>query len=556
MRGFPWAARTVLRTLRVKVCLFSKVEESLPGRDRTVAGTWFVSEAFYRGSALDKANLDLNLETLCDRLPELDGRFALLSATKQGVIAATDALGCGSIYYAERNDTFWVSSHLGPLLASLEGSVSLDPVGTVGVLASLGPVAGLTPFQDIHRLKTGELIQSKYLDPRAAGPATEIRRYFNLGSWASSLGEETISPFDRDELFTSILQRQIQLRATDSTPVISLSGGRDSRALLMASLGCKDIDASTYSFGDPKALDPRIGRMVAGHFGVRNQSQPDFDWDFSTFAQEIISVAGGTSSLRNGYLLAGYSNAPGNRLMFSGFLGDALTGGHFPATAYPDAVAAQSLVLAQTGRADSRFDGVFAIELDQIRELVYQSYSALEPLPDHHKFQLVDLTQRQAGWINGLNEVSDVFTDMRCPFASKEVIAFFLSIPYEELVAQKFYDNWSRHQFREHRVATPAAFIWSTLGPHTAARLSKNALRLLGNRRDIDWQSRLERSRGFFEDALRMWSVDERLGEFCAEELSQPFGRRAPISLHGLAILGALAQSRRQQDLTEVSDQL
>ncbi|MCK2183046.1 asparagine synthase-related protein [Halomonas getboli] len=115
--------------------------------------------------------------------------------------------------------------------------------------------------------------------------------------------------------------------------IVPLSGGWDSRILFGAAMDRFPKDKiTTLSFGAPGQLDYKIGKKIAKHYGVAHYAVDltlhEISWEK---LQSSITEAPWTYT-PDAYFnnLAINTVAPGqNDIILSGFMGDALTGGHF-----------------------------------------------------------------------------------------------------------------------------------------------------------------------------------------------------------------------------------
>lgn len=118
---------------------------------------------------------------------------------------------------------------------------------------------------------------------------------------------------------------------TDQKHVVPLSGGMDSRAILAALLEHTSAEnISTYTFGTPGTLDFEIGNKVATQAGTKHTSFALTDHHYTL--DEMLAVS---KSVDHQTVL--FHNPPLNELknryrdslFWSGYIGDAITGGHF-----------------------------------------------------------------------------------------------------------------------------------------------------------------------------------------------------------------------------------
>jgi len=143
-----------------------------------------------------------------------------------------------------------------------------------------------------------------------------------------------------DELWDNSINKFFQSK---SKCVVPLSGGLDSRAILGGLLNCTEArNIYTYTFGTPGSLDFEIGNFIAKKIGTRHETYPLTDYLYS-FHEEL------ELSKRINHQTILFHHPPILRLLnsfsdcqiWSGFMGDAITGSHLdkrPSTTYEDAI--------------------------------------------------------------------------------------------------------------------------------------------------------------------------------------------------------------------------
>jgi len=128
------------------------------------------------------------------------------------------------------------------------------------------------------------------------------------------------------EIFQSTIANQFK---TNQRHIVPISGGLDSRAILAALLECTSAtNIETYTFGTPGTYDYDIGCAVAIHAGTQHTAIPldSFDWNEAEFV---------TAAQRFNHQTFLCHHAPISVLKqfeggitWSGYIGDAVTGGH------------------------------------------------------------------------------------------------------------------------------------------------------------------------------------------------------------------------------------
>lgn len=122
--------------------------------------------------------------------------------------------------------------------------------------------------------------------------------------------------------------------------VVPISGGLDSRAVLAGLLECTEAkNIETYTFGTPGTLDFEIGNYVAKKMGTKHYSYPLTEYSYSI--EELLDI-----SKRVDHQTVLFHHGPihtidkqhEGKVVWSGFLGDILTGDHLPKKNYSDCI--------------------------------------------------------------------------------------------------------------------------------------------------------------------------------------------------------------------------
>lgn len=129
------------------------------------------------------------------------------------------------------------------------------------------------------------------------------------------------------ELWDAAINKSFQNKQTS---VVPLSGGLDSRAILGGLLECTDArNINTYTFGTPGTLDYNIGNYIAKKVGTRHTSYPLTKHLF-TLEEELqfSKMTNHQTVLFHHPPITEIINSFSNNKVWSGFMGDPLTGSH------------------------------------------------------------------------------------------------------------------------------------------------------------------------------------------------------------------------------------
>ena len=231
----------------------------------------------------------------------------------------------------------------------------------------------------------------------------------------------------------------------NGTHVLPLSGGLDSRTVLggLVYAGLKKQIISV-TFGTPGTFDFEIGQMLAKRIGLKHKI---FDFTKLELDQEELERISASDNSWTflydrfyNYQLCKYFGK--DCIYWSGFLGDALSGGHLPETESSNWLDAKRYFANR-----NRF--VRPIKLTS------QTYNPLSDLPDKPLIEskyinfdlLLDLLIRQECYIE--NTVTNEEYDYRTPFQDPNWINFILSVPnkfhknqyiYKKVISKAFPD--------------------------------------------------------------------------------------------------------------------
>jgi asparagine synthetase B (glutamine-hydrolysing) len=280
--------------------------------------------------------------------------------------------------------------------------------------------------------------------------SSKILSFLDLGYFLdypekSVLLPDKINPVEQDgvtkeELFITV--RQKWLKSLDSGfssgqgCVVPLSGGLDSRAVLAGLLQFTEaFNITTYTFGMPGAFDYEIAAKVARSVGVSNIRIPLDKYEYSL--DELIE----TSKKMDHQTLMFY-HAPlrlihrdfADGVHWSGFLGDAITGGHI----------SEKLASSHEEAQRKFLDFNSYIKGDDVRLLTGGTDYALSHLvvpPKENGFLTLeegyDLLNRQNKYI--APHVMLQGFEHRAPFNNPELMGFFLGLTDAQKRKQIFF---------------------------------------------------------------------------------------------------------------------
>lgn len=220
-------------------------------------------------------------------LSQVNGFFAVVKKGRNGLFAAVDHIRSIPLYYAESKNGFLISDDAEWLREEINAneitSVARDEFQLAGYVSGHD-----TLYDGIKQLQAGEYIQvSQDQNQRLE---IEVARYFRfLPSGVENTDETTCEKNRLDNVVDECVNRLIEYAAGRQI-VVPLSGGYDSRLILikLKQLGYKNILAFTY--GRPGNKDSKYSKEIAGALGVA--------WVYVPYTAAAWRSAGSSSEFR------------------------------------------------------------------------------------------------------------------------------------------------------------------------------------------------------------------------------------------------------------------
>ena len=351
---------------------------------------------------------------------------------------ATDPLGLQKLCLAFSSGGAFFGTEYG-LLARLGTLPQKLDSRAVSELITIGyPLEQRTLTQDVELAPPGLLLnlQSSGYSVMAVQPLSKER-------WFDASLEEC-----GDRLGSVISEVLAQYAsALDDDVYVAISGGLDSRTLLgfAAQHGTSRLFSGSY--GHAHTLDVRIGHRVAKAAGIPHRSISLSGRYFSEGASRGVVQTEGEISAHSFHGLAFREMMPLGGHLWTGFLGDALSGGHLDDTRHmrSDAERRDAVVrnryLNQV-RTETLRDLVNPVWQPQFIDEPRETLCGLLAAPAdtfEDSVILFDLLQRQRRWIGQymtwLGEAYEVST----PFCDPRIVSAFRALPPKFLYGQVAY---------------------------------------------------------------------------------------------------------------------
>lgn len=242
------------------------------------------------------------------------------------------------------------------------------------------------------------------------------------------------------------IEAELKNKGKDTTHVVPISGGLDSRVILAGLLSHPEIEKNqvrTVTFGTPGTLDFDIGQQVAKEAGVQNTAidltNDSFDWSVEAL-ESYAQTRKSPIRIFEGYVNWSVSqHVEPNSIIWSGFMGDPTTGAHQPKNPTED-----------WNLACERFAEWNCVSSDLIGE--YNPTEVLPSEPYLPKEQLsyeeqLDFAHRQQCFIAPV--VLPQPDRYATPFMQRVWLSFYLNIPSQFREERRLFIEASSQQFPE-----------------------------------------------------------------------------------------------------------
>ncbi len=493
--------------LKNPYCAWSTVQVESNHGTRAVQ-VWTRGQAWEKQTYLEGQDLSVWLSkklsnkstsngSLFERLLQtLNGSFALIAKTPEGVLAATDRLRSIPLFYGVRGNEFLLSDDA-EHVRGFVGNTDFEEL-SVNEFLLAGYVTGAdTLYPDVKQIQAGESIS---VEKNEVANVTASRYYrFLHGNYFDESEEQLYGRME--EMLARVFERLVR-SVQGRRIVVPLSGGLDSRliAVMLKRLGVENV--LCFSYGRPGHWESEISREVAGRLG--------YAWRFVPYTRrrwrKWFQSEEGRAYLKYG---SGGTNYPifqdwpavwemqkrnelqDGDVIVPGHTGDFISGGHIPVFFLPsdslacadvmDAILKTHYVLWnwQAGYGDLKQLLSQRIEDRMEADTIENSAEAADV------FEKWEWQERQAKFIVNCCKIYEFWGyDWRIPLWDNEMMDFWARVPLKMRIGKKLYDSYlETHLFPKFGVdglypEKPSA--WSTSpcrGPKRRARVLRNKWR-------------------------------------------------------------------------------
>lgn len=364
------------------------------------------------------AEENLDHENIVRQLRKIGGTYVVIRYTASEVVLYTDPAAMLGVYYSDA-----AVASTPTLLPDLTRDRAVDaeyPLRGVDnwYTGSLTPFVGVRALMANHSLRISD---------------RETERFWPVkDSFFSQPKDSAVAGCCR------ILQGMMSGVATLGRPVLSLTGGRDSRVNLAASKAITDaIEYFTLRSPNVKKCDLDIPKKLVAKFNLKHTFH-DCDAAPQWLLNYYDEVASGMSiGARRDILGGAIKLASDNAIHINGNLG-AITKSYFWHSPNPREVKVSALVKEFENKADCIVQGVE----EWLR-------SVPPDTPPTTTYNLMYLEQRGGRWAGTGENASSIFYESFTPFNSRELFELLSSMPVSAISGGSLLVDFVRHLWPE-----------------------------------------------------------------------------------------------------------
>lgn len=425
-------------------------------------GTAFLEES--QLSSIEIADRFSNLKTPeeCIALSnQINGFYSIIFQNDKILYAAVDRVRSIPLFYCLKDEEFYISDNPHWIKREIRSN-EVDEIAAAEFMLT-GYVTGRdTLYPDIKQLQAGEAL---LLEHRTGILKLKRIRYYKYipGNYTTISEEDNLKELDR--VLVRVFKRLIKL-ASGRTIVVPLSGGYDSRliVLMLKRLGYDNVIA--FSYGKPKNKESEVSRKVAQSLGIRWEFAPYsnddwYKWYRSEEFKKYSHMACGLSSVPliqdwpAVWMLKKNCIIPEDSIFVPGHSADLLTGSrsfninlkkNYYTTKLDLTGVIQSIFLYHYSlwNISDKSDLIF-----QFKDRISSCISDEEEFPDNSStFEFWDVSERQSKFIiNSLRAYEFWGYSWWIPFWDNEFMEFWSRIPIDMKLHQKIYKLYVNNIF-------------------------------------------------------------------------------------------------------------
>ncbi|MFY0741928.1 asparagine synthase-related protein [Solibacillus silvestris] len=449
-----------------------------------------------------------NENQLIETLKNSTGFFSIVFENDFLIFAAVDRLRSIPLFYALKNDEFFLSDDAYWIREKINDEV-MDQVCKNEFYLS-GYVTGKdTLYPNIKQVQAGEYLIFNKLDKRIT---TEF--YFQLSHGDYSLKSNLDLIEELEEIHIKVFQRLINT-LENRTAIIPLSGGYDSRliAVMLKRLGYENVICFTY--GKKNNSEALISKAVADQLGypwifIEYTNEKWIEWYQSKSKVDYYRYADGLSSIPHIQDVIAVKELvekkliPTDSIFIPGHALDFLAGSHIPEkfiskqTSKPKDIINQLLIVHYSLWEDKELLREYQQQFsNRIKNIIDNKdlYSTEEAVDNYERWIW---SQRQAKYIAHSLRVYDFYNyEWRMPLWEKEIIQFWEKVNIGE--------RFDRKLFLEYVEDTQSEFIY--LQKYTKEELSSFKKMIIKKPLLYNWLIKLRKRKSFSQHSLAWYGL-------------------------------------------------
>lgn len=439
--------------------------QGLHGQLSTVDDCFFcVGDVFYQQKLLTTGALYQLVVTafLADSLNELllqlSGFYSFVFIDKDRVVSAVDRIRSRPLFYALQNNTLYLSDSAPWIVEQLEAT-------KVNLLAEkelqqAGYVSGEnTLIEELLQIPAGSLLVL----------SENFYRIQNYYRFVPSNNNQEVSQADLySELDQAMKESITQLiaYANGRQLVVPLSGGYDSRAIVLYLKELNYTNVLTFTFGKSSSEEVVISKQVADaldfkwHFVEynrklwRSMSSTNYFNDFLSFISSFVSVPNVQVFPALKYLTDNNIISP-DAILVPGHTGDFVSGGHIPRQllnlpAQGNTHSIVKAIIARHYKSKSKIDLTKELEEKLSIQVDYLQQNIPEALPAVSLFEAWEYNERQAKFIVNSNRYYDFFNlDWWMPLWHNSVTGFWVEAPLVSRLGSTLWQDFLQYKYQQ-----------------------------------------------------------------------------------------------------------
>ena len=398
---------------------------------------------------------------------DLRGNFVIAVYHKKEAVLYlyTDHFGTKPLYYHTDDAGFYFSSEMKALLPVGGYPKRVNRTALIDTFAMGYVVGKKTLVEEIHRVPEGSRMEYPH-----AGNGSDTHTYFSISDLDVEPGIGQLNQELREHFFRAVDRMLSTAADSGYRPLITLSGGLDSRAVLSAAVRLGYDDIQTLTFAESGSGDDVYASQIARALGTYHmfQAYDGGDWLVDFLDRSIRAGEGMYHYLDIARMLFSLRNLDLGEfgLVHTGTLGDSLMGSHitlkdlkrdendFPEDELVDAVIHRLSFGSYNGFAALvRRAGDGEEILGTLRKSIGESLKDYDLSGNgwcraFHRWDIENRQRAILGYARGIEE----FGEPGSPFYDVDFFRTAWNIPYHNRVDRRYYIRFLIEEILDERI--------------------------------------------------------------------------------------------------------